>query len=302
MKHKPKIILIILLMFLVTQFIGLYVTNHYSSEENELPYFLETPQPEEQSGFYMIFTQILFAFIIAVVILFIITELKFKFLLKGWFFIVVALALGLTFNVIISDLFPSLKIASIIALIIGLGLSFSKIFGKNLIVHNITELLIYPGIASVFLPILNVVTVIVFLIIISVYDMWAVWKSGIMQKMAKYQMDKLKVFSGFMVPYISKKDREKIRKMKKMSKKKLKNKSIKINVAMLGGGDVVFPIITAGVMFNALGIYSSLLVIFGSLLGLTTLFLFSKKKKFYPAMPFITIGILIGIGLSYLIL
>ena len=47
-------------------------------------------------------------------------------------------------------------------------------------------------------------TVIILLVVISIYDMWAVWKSGIMQKMAKYQMDELKIFSGFYVPYASK--------------------------------------------------------------------------------------------------
>ena len=30
-----------------------------------------------------------------------------------------------------------------------------KIYRKNLIIHNLTELAIYPGIATVFVPILN---------------------------------------------------------------------------------------------------------------------------------------------------
>ena len=129
--------------------------------------------------------------------------------------------------------------------------------------------------------------------------MWAVWHSGIMQKMAKYQIDKLKIFSGFFVPYISSKVRLKLKKMKKSD---LKKKRIRVNVAILGGGDVVFPIITAGVMLKTLGLFSAVFVVIGAALGLGYLLFFSEKKKFYPAMPFITAGIFLGIALSYLVL
>jgi presenilin-like A22 family membrane protease len=185
------------------------------------------------------------------------------------------------------------------ALIIALPLAFIKIYRREFIVHNLTELFIYPGIAAVFVPILNVSTTIAFLILISVYDMWAVWHSGIMQKMAKYQIDKLNIFSGFFIPYLSKKAKTKIKKMKKSE---LKKKKIKVNIAILGGGDVIFPIIAAGVMLKTLGFMSALLVIAGATLGVSYLFFFSEKKKFYPAMPFITVGIFIGMFVSWLIL
>ena len=162
--------------------------------------------------------------------------------------------------------------------------------------------MIYPGIAAVFVPLLNVWTIIILLVLISVYDMWAVWHSGIMQKMAKYQMENLKVFSGFFVPYMDKATRKKVKLWKNTLKKsELKKKKIKVNVAILGGGDIVFPIITAGVMLKTLGLGSALFVSLGATLGLAYLFMKSEKKKFYPAMPYITTGILLGIGLSYLV-
>jgi len=137
--------------------------------------------------------------------------------------------------------------------------------------------------------------------------MWAVWHSGIMQKMAKYQIDKLNVFSGFFVPYADKKTRQKIKllkgklKDKKISKKNAKMKKFKINVAILGGGDIIFPIIAAGVMLKTLGFMSSIFVIIGATLGVGYLFFFADKKKFYPAMPYITSGIFLGMALSWLI-
>ncbi len=66
MKHNPKITSILLVMFILTQFIGLYVVNHYQAEDKELPYGLSTPEPEKKSEFYIIFSYIIVAFIIAI--------------------------------------------------------------------------------------------------------------------------------------------------------------------------------------------------------------------------------------------
>ena len=309
MKHNLKITAIILGMFLITQFIGLYVINHYVNDKNDLPFGLETPEIEKPSDYRNFFYAILIAFVIAIALLFLLTKIKAEFILRAWFFMVVTLALGITIN----SFFPTKIIyAAWIALAIALPLAFFKIFKRNFIVHNTTELFIYPGISAIFVPILNFWTILILLGIISIYDMWAVWHSGIMQKMAKYQIDKLKVFSGFFVPYLSKKTRMKMKKLRK-SKSKQKKK-MKINVAILGGGDVIFPIIAAGVVFKTQtltmpfglpaftgGFFPAVFVIFGALLGLTYLLFFSEKKKFYPAMPFITAGILLGMILSYLI-
>ena len=301
MKHNVRITAILLLMFLITQFIGLYVIN-YTSEKG-LPFGLETPELEGDREYNQVFIQIVVAFVIAIGLLFLLTHFKVEFLLKLWFFVVVVIALGISFYTFTNGLaFEQMIFGAIplLAILIALPLAIVKIYGHNFLVHNLTELFVYPGIAAVFVPLLNIYTIIALLIAISIYDMWAVWKSGIMQKMARYQIDKLKVFSGFFIPYISKNMRAKLKKMKKSE---LKKKKIKANVAILGGGDVIFPIITAGVMMKTFPetIIPALLVIFGAALGLSYLFFFAKKRKFYPAMPYISAGIFIAIGLSYLI-
>ncbi len=286
----------------MTQFIGLYVATHYLGEGNNLPYGLEFPKAEKESDYYGFFTAIIIAFIIAIVLFLFFAKIKIEFMLKLWFFVVVLIALSISIFSLTRNFDKFLFGMPIIALLVALPLTIIKIYRKNFLVHNLTELMIYPGIAVIFIPILNIYTIIALLILISIYDIWAVWHSGIMQKMAKYQIDKLKIFSGFFVPYYSQGVRDKISKWKKTLKKsELKKKKVKISVAILGGGDIVFPIITAGVMLKTLGIYSSLLVILGATLGLASLFFFAKKKKFYPAMPFITAGIFLAILISYLI-
>jgi presenilin-like A22 family membrane protease len=319
MKHNLKITILLLSMFVLTQFIGIYIVGHYSSEDNNLPFGLEPPQIEKEADYYSFFSGIVIAFIFAIALLFLFTKFKIKFILKLWFFIVVIIALGISFTSIFSGLFPAEYKISLIALALAVPLAYIKIYKREFLVHNFTEFLIYPGIAAVFVPLLNIVTIIILLVLISIYDIWAVWHTGIMQKMAKYQIDKLKIFSGFFVPYVDKKTRAKIRELrekyrnKKISKKKLQSKKFKVSVAILGGGDIIFPIITAGVVMKTAqnmpfglkpftgGFYPALFVLIGATLGLAYLFFFAKKKKFYPAMPFITVGIFLGLILSWII-
>lgn len=317
MKNNPKITAILLTMFLVTQLVGLYVISNYSATTIEngevvnisaqsLPYGLETPEIEEQSDYQNLFYVILFAFILAIVIIFFLTKIKAEIIFKIWFFLVATLALSISFNS-----FLHIENSEWIALAVALPLTYLKIFKPNFIVHNVTEIFIYPGIAAIFVPILNFWTILALLVLISIYDMWAVWHSGILQKMAKYQMNNLKILGGFLIPNISKKVREKIKQAR--SSKSKKKKGVRVNMAVLGGGDICWTLIAAGVIMNTKislpfglheftgGIGPALFVIGGAMLGLGTLFVISKKKKFYPAMPFITTGIFVGIILSYLI-
>jgi presenilin-like A22 family membrane protease len=299
MKHNVKITLILLAMFVVTQFIGIYVVHHYANPDNKLPYGMQNPEIQNESDFYTSFLpSIVIAFVFAILLLILLTKFKLSVVLKVWFFIVILIALG----IFLTSVLPNWKYASWIALAIALPFALIKVFQRNFIVHNLTELVIYPAIAAVFVPLLNLWTIIFLLVLISVYDMWAVWRSGIMQKMAKYQINELKIFSGFFVPYISKKQKAQLIKIKKENPKKLNTTKIKANIAILGGGDVVFPIIASGVAFAKFGFFGALFVIIGATLGLGYLMLVGEKKKFYPAMPFITVGIFLGIIAAWLIL
>ncbi|MBN2881442.1 hypothetical protein JXM83_05325 [Candidatus Woesearchaeota archaeon] len=306
MKHTTKITIIILAMFLVTQFIGLYVVNNYATQKvvdgqiveinnsKQLPYGMGIPEGAK-TEYETNFISIIIAFVIAVGILYLLTHIRAKFVMKGWFLIVTIIALGISFNAFL----PSTNYSHLIGLALAIPLAIGKVFKREFLSHNISELFVYPGIAAVFVPLLTLKTAIILLIVISIYDAWAVWKSGIMQKMAKYQMNELKIFSGFFIPYMSKSQKKKI---EKSDKKEINKKGVKINVAILGGGDVVFPIIVSGVILKIWGLFPAIMVIFGALLGLGTLLFFSEKKKFYPAMPFISAGIFLAMLLSWLLL
>lgn len=293
MKHSVKITALLLAMFFLTQIIGLAVVNLYASAGDNLPYGMTPPKDIAPStSFFSIITAIFFA----IILMFLLMSFKSEFFLRLWFFIVVAIAIGITLNAIIFRV----PYSSLIVLALAIPLAFLKIYKRNFFVHNLTELLIYPGIAVIFVPLLNLLTISLLLILISIYDIYAVWHAGFMQKMAKYQIQKLKVFSGFFIPYIGKKELAMIAKAKAAKYANAKKKLVKVNVAILGGGDVVFPIIFAGVVLRTLGIIPALTAVIGATLALLFLFVISKKGKFYPAMPFISAGCFAALAIIYL--
>ena len=280
-------------MFLITQLIGLAVIHSYSGKT--LPYGMQPPEMEPRISF----TSIVISMAIAIFLILLLMKIRSILLLKIWFFAVVLIAISITLN----SALLSLKYSSYIALIIALPLTFYKIFKRNFFFHNLTELMIYPGIASIFVPILNLWAVILLLLLISIYDIYAVWHAGFMQKMAKFQIEKLKVFAGFFIPYLGKKEAAELKKSESIKQEDKKTlKKIKVSIAILGGGDVVFPIIMAGVVLKTLGIFPALVVSFFATVSLLSLFIMAKEGKFYPAMPFLTAGCLFGLSLSYILL
>jgi len=92
-------------------------------------------------------------------------------------------------------------------------------------------------------------------------------------------------------------------KPKSQKKEELKNKVVRVKarIAVLGGGDIGFPLIFAGVVLKEWGLLPSLIIPIFALIALAGLFYFSKEKKFYPAMPFISAGCFVGLLVSWLI-
>ena len=301
MKHSLTITLILLGMFLLTQIVGLGVVASYAphieqvvkfNEDNtttlenittyNLPYGMDPPQGIEPKSSLV---SIIIALVIAIVLMILLMRFNAEKFLRLWFFLVVIIALGITLTAAL----PKFAAASFIAILVALPLAYFKVFKRNIIIHNFTEVMIYPGIAAIFVPLVTITTAIVLLVIISLYDMYAVWHTGFMQRMARYQIKTLKIFSGFFIPYMNSKD------------KAGSKKSVKVSVAILGGGDVVFPIILASVVMQQLSFWHGFIVSIGATLALAVLFYMSEKGKFYPAMPFISIGCFIALGIAYLI-
>ena len=99
---------------------------------------------------------------------------------KLWFFLAIFIALTIAFGVIMP---------SITALILAFLLTAWKVFKPDAFVQNLTELFVYAGIALLFVPLLNITTGIIILLLIALYDAYAVWKSKHMITLAKFQTE-----------------------------------------------------------------------------------------------------------------
>jgi presenilin-like A22 family membrane protease len=275
MKHNLPITLILIALFILSQVVGLFIVQKYLITDQEFPLGIEKPQLEQDTSYIPILLIILITTIIALLLI------KFNAfrIWKAWFFLSVFVTLTVSFSAFIAQIY---------AIILALILAMIKIFKPNLIFHNLTEVLTYGGLAAIFVPILNIKSAIILLLAISVYDAIAVWKTKHMVKMAKFQT-KSRLFGGLLIPY-------------KVKEKQLGNKPAKEfhEHAILGGGDIAFPLLFSGVILKEFSFSYSLIITATATIALFILFILAEKKKYYPAMPFITIGCLIGYGIIVL--
>lgn len=283
MKHVFKVTLFLVALFLAAQFIGLFATSRYVDaaasaeagriEWKNLPsvggFGIERPDISPEHSFLYI----LAAIIIGTILILMLIRWRKISLWKLWFFAAVLLCLHVAFSAFIP---------ANMSIIIALVLALLKVYKPNIFVHNFTELFVYSGLAVIFVPVLNLFAAFALLILISLYDMYAVWKSKHMIKMAKFQT-KSGVFAGVLMPYSL-----------KAAPASGRGKGKKVKTAILGGGDIGFPLIFAGVVFKSVGFYYSLIIPVFAAIALLLLLIMGKKDKFYPAMPFIAAGCFAG--------
>ena len=190
-------------------------------------------------------------------------------------------------------------VPSATALIIAIILALWKILRPNMIIHNLTEIFIYGGIAAIFVPLVNVSAAIILLALISIYDIISVRKTKHMITLAKFQA-KQKLFAGLVVRY---------GKLSPAKQKEDKKAEAKPSSAILGGGDMGFPLLFAGVVLKTLvitaapsvALIKTSIIPLSATIALAYLFWISKKGKFYPAMPFLTGGCFLGALIVWLI-
>ena len=102
------------------------------------------------------------------------------------------------------------------------------------------------------------------------------------------------VFSGLALPY----NIPHTPTAKKIQEKKVRQHLL--HTAILGGGDIAFPLLFFGVVQRDFGFISALFCIGGAALALFLLLVKGNKNAFYPAIPFLLAGSLVGFGMSFL--
>ncbi|MBW2986967.1 hypothetical protein KY336_00305 [Candidatus Woesearchaeota archaeon] len=301
MKHTFIVTIILILLFFVSQVIGLAIIKQYidvekTAEEGvtvfkELPFGQERP-PVEQKVSYIF---IIIAVLVGTAIAFGLIKFKLWRVWKVWFFLAVWMCVTIAFAAYVNQW---------IALAVALVLAGWKIFKPNSIVHNLTEMFIYAGIAAILVPIMNLFAAIMMLILISIYDYVAVFKSKHMIKLAQAQ-SKARVFAGLQIPYgglkeqiktvpLSKKAAKKVKEKAKKKKKKVKLVKVTRRTAILGGGDMAFALLFIGTAMKYTGFPKAIIIAAVTTAALSFILFHGRKDRFYPAMPFISVGCVLG--------
>ena len=310
MKHTFKVTIALVLFFFLAQFAGLLIINQYIDHAKTieakqivmkpLPYGFERPEVKNQSTSFIYITIAIF---IGTFLVLLLVKFNKSFIWKLWFFATVWLTLSIAFAAFIN---------SIAAAIIALVVSVLKLYKPNVIIQNFSEIFIYGGLAAIFVPIMNLFAAFMLLIIISIYDFVAVFKTKHMIKLAKFQ-SKSKVFAGLLIPYGNQKVQIKgsLQTAKPSLKPKSESKSSQMSergassrksLAVLGGGDIGFTLIFAGVVMKELmlretifiGFLKTLIISIFVSLALLVLLLKGQQNKFYPAMPVLSLGCFLG--------
>ncbi len=331
MKHDFKVTFFLMMLFFTAQIVGLFLLNQsIASVDVDINGTIQvnysepiTGRPEMDKNTLTPLTYTFFMIILGTVLLLLLIKFKLFKVWKVWFFLAIFGALAISLSVIMPEW---------IALAIALVFTFLKLYKPNILIHNLTEVFMYGGITIMLAPLFTVTLAVLLLIAISIYDAIAVWKLKHMITLATAQADE-KMFAGILIPYqkqeikeskTEKKAYEEIK--KKETKEDTKEATIKTKIemkipkgfkeenvksAILGGGDIAFPMLFAGAVMTWLieqgiaqniSFFYSLIVSLFAGIALFLLFIKSKKDKFYPAMPFISAGCFVGLGVVYVLL
>lgn len=311
MKHSFSVTLLLVAIFFFAQILGLVIVGQYidipaSAQQGE-PVIEQaayekvgvTPPPVEEKSYSFIY--ILGAVLLGTILILLIIKFQQVKLWKLWFFLSVILTLLMAFSPFIDQFFTLFnwqRYTFVTTIVLSLVLAYFKVYRPTILIHNITELFVYGGLATILVPILNVFSVVILLLLISLYDMYAVWKSKHMVAMADFQKQSM-LFAGLFIPY----GKHIFFKAKKqqISITGFKAGEQKVRTAILGGGDIAFPLLFSATIYATTNnfLVPLIIAVFTSV-ALFLLYFFADKNKYYPAMPFLAVGSFLGYSVTWL--
>lgn len=300
MKHELAVTKLLIFIFILSQLVGLFLlTKNVDIVITEDGYGVSYDETAigERPNFEGIGSLLYLSIGIAAGTIALLLLIKMRFgkkLWKLWYGLAVVVSMTLALGVLVS---------STIAFVLAVILAYLKIYRSNMITHNLSELLMYAGLAILLVPLFDVFWASIMLILISIYDAIAVWKSKHMIELAEFTTES-NLFAGLLVNYKEQKGKTSILMKHKETTPVKSKKQSGHRQAILGGGDIVFPLLFSGAVLNwllelgytkqyAFGL--TLIVTLGVTSALTYLFFTAKKDRFYPAMPFISAGCFLGL-------
>jgi len=272
-----RILLNILVFFIIAQLLGVYTGFVILSDMPENPYvqqFVITEEKEEVGNAVLLFLYVLFG---AALLLVLIRFYKGELLFRIIEFIVVSSASSIVFYSVFRLFFGYGESVGI-GIVLGLLLAGLKFFKPSL--KNAAAIIATAGVGVVFGISLGVFSVVVLLVLLSIYDYIAVFRTRHMVKMAEFITKRELAFTVTSRRMVPEEKRER-----------------RID---LGSGDLIGPLMLE-VSLLSYSIVASAFVFVGATLALGGLLVFMWRKKIVlPALPPIAFGALLFLAIGFL--
>ena len=263
---------VLAIIFLSVQVIGLATAIQYNNaiEAGEAETIFENPDDINNSFYIFIYILVMTAVMLVII--------KFK---ENLIYVIEAIALFFT-SWIVFDFLISYPFNLPIGIFLALGLTAWKMKWATHFSQNIALIISVAGSGAIIGSSFSVLPVMVFILLLSVYDFFSVFISKHMIYLAKAITKRPTAFTAA-IP--------------------CKTKEF-THTFQLGGGDLVIPLVFAVSIMNAHGLFNAIFALAGALIALIGLFLFIMKKPglALPALPPIAAGAFIGFAISLLIL
>ncbi len=232
------------------------------------------------SGVYL-----LFMIGVATALMLLLLKFRKNSLIKIWFNTAIFLTIFLFFSTMFDTVY---------ALITTMVLFAIRHVSKDLGLRNIIDIFAYAGAGALFGTMIGFIPALIFLFLLAIYDFVSVFITGHMIDLAKGGLD-TETFMGII--YADKppsKDSKIIEKVEETDEVKKTHKGISI----VGGGDVIAPMIFSISLLKSFPIYTSLMTSIGSMFGLIVLMNYKSEYDFLPAIPTIAAFSILGFLLS----
>lgn len=197
-------------------------------------------------------------------------------LLRAWF------GISMFFTALI---YCSVFVSPPLALGIAVAAAVVRRHVPDLWIRDAIDGLSFAGAGVLFGMLVDLPTAVGLLIVIGIYDVVAVYGTHHMVDLAKGGIEN-GAFAGLMYP-------------------KEGDGTVSASggdggttVGIVGGGDIVMPLMLAATVTGSIGVVAGLFVAIGATAGLAALFHLSDEDSFYPAIPAVGGGGLLGLGLA----
>jgi len=273
-----RLILVLLALFMIAQLLGIYTGTVIINDMNQNPYvedLIVTTDAEEPMNAVVFILYILTGAVMMVLLIRLLGVYPIIFRILE--FVLISTASSIVFYAFLRIIAPY-EASTLAAIAMGLAFAGVKIVRPQL--KNMAAILATAGVGVVFGISLGLIPLLIFLVLLSIYDFLAVFTTKHMVEMADYIVKRNLAFT--------------VTARKAAVKKGEKEKRID-----LGTGDIIAPIMLE-VSALSLSPLATLMVFVGAVSSMGVfLHLVFRKGTVLPALPPVVLGMVVALGIGF---